>query len=298
MSGQRKRGFAALSPEKQRAIARKGGQAAHGKGTAHEFSPEEARRAGHLGGKAVSMDRAHMAAIGRKGGLHSVQRASAVRASTQLSNGQRPIDTESARIGAAPATVVEQIRADHRRVNTLFHQYEFGEHTPETRTLVLQQIHGALLRHTAFEEEMVYPIVRNALTESEQNLVRDSVRAHGRIKELLRQLDGCISEEEKVRELIQELQKCVRQHVQEEEQEILPKLEEREDAALRQLNKTLSLAAQGKEQEKTTESPENSFSARNGQTPTEYAVPASGPEEPLPLETEHLLPVETKNPES
>src|SRR5262245_30939631 len=155
MSGQRKRGFAALSPEKQRAIARKGGQAAHGKGTAHEFSPEEARRAGHLGGKAVSKDRAHMAAIGRKGGLHSVQRASAVRAAKQSSNGQRPIVMSSARSGAAAATVVEQLCSDHHRINTLFHQYELDEHTPETRTAVLQQIHRELVRHTALEEELL-----------------------------------------------------------------------------------------------------------------------------------------------
>lgn len=297
MSGQRKRGFAALSPEKQRAIARKGGQAAHGKGTAHEFSPEEARRAGHLGGKAVSKDRAHMAAIGRKGGLHSVQRASTVRAAKQSSNGQRPIDMSSARSGAAPATVVEQLRSDHRRINTLFHQYEFDEYTPETRTAVLQQIHRELLRHTALEEEMVYPIVRQALKESEQQLVRDSVQAHSRIKELLQQLDGRSSDEEGVRELIQELQTCVRQHVQEEEQEILPKVEKRADAALRQLDQTLSHAAQGNEQT-MTESPETSHSARHKQTPEEYAVPEAGPEAPLPLENEHLLPVEPKSSES
>jgi len=297
MSGQRKRGFAALSHEKQRAIARKGGQAAHGKGTAHEFSPEEARRAGHLGGKAVSKDRAHMAAIGRKGGLHSVQRASAVRAAKQSSNGQRPIDMSSALSGAAPATVIEQLRSDHRRINTLFHQYELDEHTPETRTAVLQQIQRELLRHTALEEEMVYPIVRQALTESEQQLVRDSVQAHSRIKELLQQLDGRSSDEEDVQELIQELQTCVRQHVQEEEQEILPKVEKRADAALRQLDQTLSLGAQGNEQ-RMAESRENSLSARHEQTPEEYAVPEAGPEAPLPLETEHLLPVEPKNPES
>src|SRR5690348_4825631 len=82
MGGQRKRGFAAMSPEKQRAIARKGGQAAHLKGTAHEFSSEEACRAGHIGGKAVSANRAHMAAIGRKGGQRSVQ-GSATRAQKQ-----------------------------------------------------------------------------------------------------------------------------------------------------------------------------------------------------------------------
>lgn len=40
------RGFASMNEEKQREIARKGGQAAHRKGTAHEFSSEEARKAG------------------------------------------------------------------------------------------------------------------------------------------------------------------------------------------------------------------------------------------------------------
>jgi len=42
----RSRGFAAMDPEKQRAISSKGGQAAHQKGTAHEFTSEEARAAG------------------------------------------------------------------------------------------------------------------------------------------------------------------------------------------------------------------------------------------------------------
>ncbi len=45
-----KRGFASMSPEKQREIARKGGRAAHEKGTAHEWTPEEARAAGSKGG--------------------------------------------------------------------------------------------------------------------------------------------------------------------------------------------------------------------------------------------------------
>ncbi|GAB2877369.1 KGG domain-containing protein [Pseudoduganella ginsengisoli] len=63
-----KRGFAAMDAEQQRAIASRGGQAAHQKGTAHEFNSEEARRAGQKGGEAVSRDRAHMSAIGRKGG--------------------------------------------------------------------------------------------------------------------------------------------------------------------------------------------------------------------------------------
>lgn len=53
---------------KQKEIASKGGRAAHAKGTAHEFDSGEAREAGRKGGMAVSRNREHMAAIGRRGG--------------------------------------------------------------------------------------------------------------------------------------------------------------------------------------------------------------------------------------
>lgn len=46
------RGFASMDPEKQRDIARKGGRAAHEKGTAHEWTKEEARIAARKGGQA------------------------------------------------------------------------------------------------------------------------------------------------------------------------------------------------------------------------------------------------------
>ncbi|HXW07167.1 MAG TPA: KGG domain-containing protein [Vicinamibacterales bacterium] len=53
MSVERKerRGFASMTPEKQREIASKGGRAAHQKGTAHEWTSEEARSAGRKGGQ-------------------------------------------------------------------------------------------------------------------------------------------------------------------------------------------------------------------------------------------------------
>lgn len=68
MSEGTRRGFASMAQERQRQIASKGGKAAHIKGRAHEFTPEQAREAGRKGGMAVSRDRLHMARIGRKGG--------------------------------------------------------------------------------------------------------------------------------------------------------------------------------------------------------------------------------------
>jgi general stress protein YciG len=96
MADTSKRGFASMDEDKQREIAskgghaahqkgtaheftseeareagQKGGKAAHEKGTAHEFTSEEAREAGQKGGKAVSQDKEHMSEIGREGGKNS-----------------------------------------------------------------------------------------------------------------------------------------------------------------------------------------------------------------------------------
>jgi general stress protein YciG len=72
------RGFAGMDAEKQRQIASKGGKAAHAKGTAHKFTPAEAREAGRKGGQAAHQKgTAHeftseeAREAGRKGGLRA-----------------------------------------------------------------------------------------------------------------------------------------------------------------------------------------------------------------------------------
>ena len=51
------RGFASMDPQRQREIASEGGRAAHERGTAHEFTSEEAREAGRKGGQARAENR-------------------------------------------------------------------------------------------------------------------------------------------------------------------------------------------------------------------------------------------------
>ena len=53
MAGNARRGFALMDPDRQREIARKGGKAAHEKGTAHQFSSEGAREAGRRPSRAL-----------------------------------------------------------------------------------------------------------------------------------------------------------------------------------------------------------------------------------------------------
>ncbi len=58
-----RRGFAAMSPERQRELASKGGRVAHEKGSAHRWTPEEAREAGRKGGNARHGHRKAMTTI-------------------------------------------------------------------------------------------------------------------------------------------------------------------------------------------------------------------------------------------
>jgi len=66
-SGKSNRGFASMDPQRQREIASEGGRAAHEKGTAHEFTSEEAREAGRKGGQARSQANRNKNAEGSHG---------------------------------------------------------------------------------------------------------------------------------------------------------------------------------------------------------------------------------------
>src|SRR5688500_16835729 len=66
--GSSNRGFASMDPQRQREIASEGGRAAHEKGTAHEFTSEEAREAGRKGGQARSQSNRSNRASGSSSG--------------------------------------------------------------------------------------------------------------------------------------------------------------------------------------------------------------------------------------
>ena len=115
-----KRGFASMDASKQREIASKGGRAAHAKGTAHEFTSDEARVAGRKGGEAVSRDRAHMSAIGREGG-HSRgarARANAGRSDIQQSPGEQAFERQVNTERSGFESQSDRSRSEQRRNDT------------------------------------------------------------------------------------------------------------------------------------------------------------------------------------
>lgn len=116
---QHERGFAAMDEDKQRAIASKGGHAAHEKGTAHEFDSEEARKAGQKGGEEVSSDREHMAEIGRKGAESRAARMEKERSRSSEQEGEAEEEKSSSRQqratrGGTPEQHAEAGRQSHK----------------------------------------------------------------------------------------------------------------------------------------------------------------------------------------
>lgn len=228
MAGQSKRGFAAMGPQQQQEIARRGGQAAHKKGTAHEFTPEEARIAGRRGGKAISRDREYMAKIGRKGGQNSGRRAEKSKRPDSVTygggepGGQSPNAAENAHHVAATAL----LRADHRRVEDLFSQYERDAGQSAAAGQVISQICQELEIHTRIEEEIFYPTVRNASQEIGHNLLADALKEHRAVKLLTARLRDMRPEDEAYEDIVRQLKEGVGSHVREEENEMMPKAED------------------------------------------------------------------------
>ena len=96
--GTKNRGFASMDPARQREIASQGGKAAHQKGTAHEFTSEEARRAGSMShgnrqSAAASAGTASTATAGTGG-------ASAKRASARKTSGEQGGNKQSEQGGS------------------------------------------------------------------------------------------------------------------------------------------------------------------------------------------------------
>jgi general stress protein YciG/hemerythrin-like domain-containing protein len=231
MPGSSKRGFGSMNQEKQRAIARKGGQAGHAKGTAHEFTPEEAREAGRKGGEAVSRDREHMAEIARKGGRDSrTSRGASTGQAASSTRGRRsrPTDRPAMASPESSETATDLLRADHERVKGLFHDYESAEDEElELKKAIAEKVFVELDVHSKIEEEIFYPAAREQAGGQGEELVNESLEEHDAVKGLIEELRGMAPQGQDYENKFQDLIDNVLHHAEEEESELLPLAEEK-----------------------------------------------------------------------
>jgi hemerythrin superfamily protein len=118
---------------------------------------------------------------------------------------------------------VTLLTEDHRTVEQLFADYERGLQGPEAKRQVVDQIIRELSVHAAIEDAYLYPEVRKALGEGGE-LVDEGLHEHQEVKETLAALEDMDPADAAYDRKVASLIADVRHHVQEEEDEMFPKL--------------------------------------------------------------------------
>jgi hemerythrin superfamily protein len=117
---------------------------------------------------------------------------------------------------------------DHRKVESLFAQYE-ATTEPQQQTEITHEVIHDLAVHGEVEEMIFYPELRKAVANGEA-LADEAVHEHLEIKQTLNDLDAMTAEDDGFDAKMRELMAEVRHHVEEEEEgEIFPKIRESVD---------------------------------------------------------------------
>jgi hemerythrin superfamily protein len=121
--------------------------------------------------------------------------------------------------------LVTVITRDHREVEALFSELEGGSGSAQHRRDVADHMTAELVRHAVAEEMYMYPAIREHLDDGD-NLADHEIEEHAEVEQLLKDLDGVDADDPEFNQIITKLIADVRHHVEEEESDILPKLQE------------------------------------------------------------------------
>jgi hemerythrin superfamily protein len=120
------------------------------------------------------------------------------------------------------AGVITLIKDDHKKLEAVFKKLE--AENGDIKAL-LQQVAELLVPHSKAEEQVVYPAIK-ATAPAEESDVDDGIEEHHHVEETLKQLLGTEPDAPGADGLIAAMIGEVRHHIEEEEQEILPKFAE------------------------------------------------------------------------
>ncbi len=115
---------------------------------------------------------------------------------------------------------VSLILSDHREMETLFAQLQAGE---GNRAELLAKVEAMLKAHFEAEQHQVYPVLAEAGAEDD---VRDGLENHHDAEELLEQVRALGPDDEEFEAKLQEFVTAVARHIEDEESELLPMLQQ------------------------------------------------------------------------
>ena len=120
------------------------------------------------------------------------------------------------------------LKADHQEVKALLKQLT-ADQEPADCDALFEKLYTSLKVHTAFEEEEVYPLLRDR--EETKDLALEAYEEHQQAKTLLEALHGMDDEDETCTAKMNVLSEDLLHHIKEEEGELFPKLKKAVDAA-------------------------------------------------------------------
>jgi hemerythrin superfamily protein len=122
---------------------------------------------------------------------------------------------------------IEMLREDHRKVKDLFEHFESND--PVNKKEIVDTTLKELEIHTTLEEEIFYPAARKALDEMDDEKGDDTIdeawEEHHVVKLISAELKKMRSSDEHYDAKFTVLAESVKHHIQEEEEELFPKLE-------------------------------------------------------------------------
>lgn len=138
---------------------------------------------------------------------------------------------------------IQWVKRDHRNVEKLLREFQRAAKTTKKAEMerLVREVVKELSIHAACEEQILYPALREVSgTEDE---VLEALEEHHAVKLSLAELEKMTAEDERFEAKMWVLAHMVRQHVEEEERALLPRLRRGLSAAdLRELGKLLESA--------------------------------------------------------
>ncbi|GAB3223523.1 hemerythrin domain-containing protein [Glycomyces halotolerans] len=121
--------------------------------------------------------------------------------------------------------LISVIVNDHREVEAVFAELESRTLDPQTRKDLVDHVIAELVRHSVAEEQHMYPAVRDLLPDGDEEADHE-IEEHTEAEEIMKRLEGLDPDDPDFERLLGELMEAVRHHVEEEETDLLPRLQE------------------------------------------------------------------------
>ncbi|HEY8374226.1 MAG TPA: hemerythrin domain-containing protein [Pseudonocardiaceae bacterium] len=123
-----------------------------------------------------------------------------------------------------PEDLITLLTADHRRVEALFERLgQLAGGTGREAKVVAEQVVIELVRHSVAEELHLYPVVRARVPDGDR-IAEHELAEHLDAERTMAELEGMNPEHEEFWPTVHRLMRQIRQHVQEEENELFPQL--------------------------------------------------------------------------